>query len=90
MAEAARYREMVIAEAVPFVTAIPKRGGGIGAAHGEAPTVKKSPAEVGTMAGLWGNQRWRSCVAAAPAQCRTLDIWRKGSAGAAFERKVFT
>jgi hypothetical protein len=42
------------------------------------------------MAGLWGNQRWRSCVAATQAQCRTLLPGRKGPASAAFERKVFT
>jgi hypothetical protein len=42
------------------------------------------------MAGLWGNQRWRGCVAATQPQCRTLVSGRKGSAGAAFERKVFT
>jgi hypothetical protein len=30
------------------------------------------------MAGLWGNPRWRSCVAATQAQCRTLVSGREG------------
>jgi hypothetical protein len=50
----------------------------------------KKPRRGWPMAGLWGNPRWRSCVAATQAQCRTLVPGRKGSTGAAIERKVFT
>jgi hypothetical protein len=42
------------------------------------------------MAGLWGNRDGAAVWQPRRVQCRTLDIWRKGSAGAAFERKVFT
>jgi hypothetical protein len=52
-------------------------------------TMKKAPPRL-AHGGALGNQRWRSCVAATQAQCRTLGSGREGAAGAAFERKVFT
>jgi hypothetical protein len=41
-------------------------------------SAKKSPAEVGPWRGFWGNERQRSCVAAAQAQCGTLESRAEG------------